>query len=171
MNLLQLEVKAFRDEREAGHVFFATAGMAADEVGDYLLTQPFTSVNVIKNLLECFKLREFRLAHKSQDSVAGVLGCYLQASAHMAAYQFLGVGIGGFVGGFIAAAVQKKVIAHTTAYKSLLYARQTVHRMVNVEQFAGVGVKIGAYLGMYARRTLAVGTCLGILARHAIHIG
>ena len=56
-------------------------------------------------------------------------------------------------------------------FRHLLYARQTVHGMVNVEQFAGVSVKIGAYLGMNARWALAACTRLGILARHAIHVG
>ena len=167
LNLLQLEIEALRDEGETCHIFFMAPGVAADEVGDYLLAQSFTTVNVIKNLLEFLEL----LAHKAKDCRAGVFGSHLQTPADMAANQFTGVGFFGLVRGLVAAAVQKEVITHTTADKRLRYARQTVHGMVNVEQFAGVSVKIGAYLGMNARWALAACTRLGILARHAIHVG
>lgn len=52
-------------------------------------------VQTVKLALECLKLLEGRLAHKTEHTGTGMLGGNFQATADMVTYQLTGVGAGG----------------------------------------------------------------------------
>ena len=107
LHLLQLEVEALGDEGKTRHICLMAAWVAADEIGDNLLAKTFAAVDVIEKSFEGLKLCERGLAHESQHLIAGVLGGDFQPAAHMAAYQFTGVGGSGFIGGRVATFMQQ----------------------------------------------------------------
>ena len=85
--------------------------------------------------------------------------------------EFLGVLAVDTVNAFIACVVKQEVVAHTRADKAFLDARKGIDCMVDVEELGVVGVEVGAYLGMDARRTFTLVAKVEVLTVHGIHIG
>ena len=166
-----MEIEALGDDRKLRHVLLTTAGMRADEIRDYLLTQVFLGVDAVENLLELFKERERRLAHEPQHTIRRVLWSHLQTAADMFANQLAGVLARCGVGLLVLALVQQQVVAHATANETLLYARQGIDGMIHLKQPCVVGYQVGAHLRVDARRALAHGARLRVAPVHAVHVG
>ena len=86
-----MEIEVFCDDGQFGHILFPAAGMAADEIGDDLLSESFFLVDLIEDALKLIELVERRLAHELEHLVGGVFRCHFQSSADMPAYQFAGI--------------------------------------------------------------------------------
>ena len=169
--LLQVEVKAFGYHGEFGHILFVASRVAAYEVRYDLLVETLLPVYAVEYLFEPLEQSKRRFAHVLQHVVARVLRRYLQSSAHVVAYQLARILACSLVGLLVLALVQQQVVAHSAAYEALLYLWQGVNGMINVEQRRVVGVEVGAYLRMDARRTLALLARLVVAAVHAVHVG
>ena len=166
-----MEVQPLGDDGKFRHVLFLAAGVAGDEVGDELLAQSLFAVDAVEYLLELAELAERRLAHEAQHAVGGVLGCHFQAAADVTGDEFAGIVTGALVHHRVFARVQQQVVAHAAADERLLDAGQGVHRTIDVEQRAMVGVQVGAHVGVDARRAFALLALLQISASHPVHVG
>lgn len=91
LHLFEVEIEVFRDDSEFSHILFPAAGMAADEIGDDLLSESFFLVDLIEDALKLIELVERRLAHELEHLFGGVFRCHFQSSADMLAYQFAGI--------------------------------------------------------------------------------
>lgn len=171
LDLLQVKVEVLSNHGQFGHIFLLTAGMTADEVRDNLLFEIALAVNLVKDALELVEELEGWFAHQVQHFVRRMFRSYLQATTHMLAYQLAGVFAGRLVNLLIISLVQQQVVAHATAYKTLLDARESIDGMVDVEQLAVVGIQVGADARVDARRALTVFAGFAVLAVHAVHIG
>ena len=67
-----------------------------------------------------------------------MLWCHFESTTHMLGNEFAGVLTGCGIDLLVLALVQQQVVAHTTADKTLLDAGQSIHGMIDVEQFAVV---------------------------------
>ena len=166
-----MEVQALGDDGKLCHILFMTARMGTDEVRDNLLVQSLLLVDLVKDALKLIEQVERWLAHKLQYLGAGMLRSHLQSAAHMLGYQLTGVLACRLIELLVLALVQEQVIAHTTSYKALLDTRQSIHGMVDVQEFAMVGIEVRADLWMHTRWALASLTSLRVVAMHAIHVG
>ena len=171
MHLFKFEVKALGYDRQFGHVFFRASWMTAYEIGYDLLAQILFPVNLVKNLLKLLELPERWLPHKLKHAIRSMFRRHFQPSAHMLTYQLTRIFACGVITFLVFAFVQQKVVAHSAAYKTFLYARKCVNRAVYVEQAAVVCVKIRTYPRVDARRTLAPGANILVASAHAIHVG
>lgn len=171
LHLLKMEVEPFGGNGKFCHIFFCAAWMATDKVGDDLFAQLLLFVNLVKDALELLKLTERRFAHQVEHLVAGVFRSNLETAAYMMADEFARVLTSRSVGFLVFTLVEEQVVAHTTAYETLLDAGQSVDGMIDVEQLAHVGVEVGAYLGMDARRTRTLFASLMVAPMHAVHVG
>ena len=106
LHLLQLEVQPLGDDSQFCHVFLPASWVAADEVGDNLLAQVLFVVDAVEDSFEFLELRERRLAHQLQHTVAGMLRRHLQPSAHMVANQFTRILAGRLVAFLILALIE-----------------------------------------------------------------
>ena len=166
-----MEVELLGDNRKLSHILLTTSRMRTYKVRNNLLAEVFLLVYLVEDALEFLKQCERWLAHEFKHSIRSVLRSYLQASADMLAYKFASVLSSGSIRLLILALVQEQIVAHTTTNEALLNARQRVYRMIYFEQWRMIGYKIWTYLRIYARRTLAHGAGLRILAVHTIHVG
>lgn len=91
LHLFELEIKILGQCGKFGHVFGCAARVAADEVGDDLLSEVFLAVYVVKDTLEVVEETERGFAHKGEYAVGGVFGCYLKTAADMTCDEFFGV--------------------------------------------------------------------------------
>ena len=96
---------------------------------------------------------------------------HFQASAHVVGNEFAAVPAVCRVHGTVAGRVHGEVVAHTAAHKTFTNARNRVGAVVHVEQGTMVGVKIGAYFRMQARRTAAFRADVFVASAHGIHVG
>ena len=85
--------------------------------------------------------------------------------------QFTGVFSIGSVYLFVASVVQQQIVAHTATNKTLLDAREGIHRAVDVEQLTMVCIQIFAHIRMNAGRAFALMTDVEVFAMHGIHVG
>lgn len=69
LHLLKLKVQTLGYYGQFGHVFFSASGVAAYKIGDYLLTQIFACVYLVKDFLKLFKLAERWFPHQSKNVV------------------------------------------------------------------------------------------------------
>ena len=171
LHLLEVEVQTLGDNRQLGHVLLRASRMATDEVGDDLLAEVQLVVDFIENLLEVVELGERWLAHDVEHRVAGLLGSYLEASAHVLGNEFAGVFLRASVDGRVLAFVKQEVVTHPTTDEALLDARKRIDGMIDVEQRAMVGVEVRAHLGMDARGALALAALVRVVSAHGIHVG
>ena len=102
-----MKIESFGDNGKFGHVFSRTSGMAADKVGDDLLTQVFFAVDAVEDALKLFELLKRRFAHNAQYPIAGVLGGYFQAATYVLGDKLACVLCGAFVDGGIFAFVKQ----------------------------------------------------------------
>lgn len=152
------------------HIGFGTSGMTGDEIGDELLSKPVFLTDAVEEPFEFIELPERRLAHKVQHTVAGMLWCHLQSSADMTGNQFAGIFLCRSVGGIVFALIQQQVVAHTTADKAFLDARQCIHGTVDFQEARVVGVKIRAYLRMDATGAFAFFAGVDVAPVHPVHV-
>ena len=171
LHLLQLEVQVLGLDGQFGHVLCMATGMAADEIGYYLLIEAFPATDVIKDFLELVEQAEGGLAHDIQHVVRGVLGSYFESAAYVVADEFSGVFAGCPVKGFVLPVMQQKVISDAAADEALLDIGYAVHLTIDFQQGTVVAVQVGAYLGMDAGGAFAYGADFGVFAVHHVHIG
>ena len=98
LHLFEMEVESFGEHGKFGHIFFQTAGVGGNEIGDDLLAEVLLAVDAVEDTLEGVELLEGGFAHELEHTVAGVLGSHLQSSADMSADEFAGVLLSGSVG-------------------------------------------------------------------------
>ena len=77
LNLLQMEVEVFRQNRQFCHVFGGAARVTAYEVRNNLLVHSRLLVYLVEDVLEFVELCERRLAHQIQNLIRSVLWSYL----------------------------------------------------------------------------------------------
>lgn len=75
--LFQMEVEPTCFNSQLSHVLFSTTGMAADEVGDYLLAEIVLFVVAVEQPFELLELVKRRFPHESEYTVADMFGCNL----------------------------------------------------------------------------------------------
>ena len=63
-----------------------------------------------------------------------MLGCHLQSSADVAGYEFAGVLACSLVRVFVVGVMQEQVVAHSRTDETLLYLRQGIDGVVDIEQ-------------------------------------
>lgn len=112
LHLFELEVEIFGQCGEFCHVFGCAARMAANEVGDDLLTQVLAAVDVVEDALEVVEEFEGGFAHEFEHMVGGVFWCYFQTTADVAGDEFFCILAIDAVGALIACVMQQKVVAH-----------------------------------------------------------
>lgn len=148
--LFQLKIKSLCPDCKVSHVLFRASRMRTDEVWDNLLMQSFLAVDAVEDTLEFLEQFERRFAHVHENLVGSMLRCNFQSAAHMVADKFPGVLSCCLVDVFILAVMKKQVIAHTGADEALFHLWHGINGMIDVKQFAMVGVEVRAYLRMYA---------------------
>lgn len=129
------------------------------------------TVDAVKLSLEVIELLEGRLAHQFQYAVAGVFWSHFQSAADVPCDEFACIGLRSSVGGLVLAVIKEQVVAHAASDEALLDSRQGVDGMINVEQLAVVGIKVGADLRMDATGSLAAFAGVEVTAVHAVHVG
>lgn len=67
--LFEMKIKFLCEDCKFCHIFLAASGMAAYEIGYYLLVQVFLVVDTVEYTLEFLKQFERRFTHKFQHSV------------------------------------------------------------------------------------------------------
>ena len=145
--------------------------MAGDEIRDELLVETFLTIDAVEDALELTELLERWLTHQLENMVGCMLWSHLQTSANMACNQFARVLLCSLVRLLVLAAMQQQVVAHATAYKTLLDAWQGINSMVDVKKLRVVCIEIRAYLRMDAGRTLALFAGIEVAPMHTVHIG
>lgn len=148
--LFEVKVQLLGPDSQICHVLFTAAWVAADKIGYELFPQILRLVDAVENAFERFELTERWLAHQPQHVVAGVFGRYFQSAADVMDNQFACILTGGFVGMLILGMIQKQVVTNAAADETLFYFGQCVDSMIDVKKLAVIGVKIGAYLRVYA---------------------
>ena len=166
-----MEIQSFGDDRQLSHVGFLAAWMTADKIRYELLAHVLLAVDTVEDAFELLELLEGRLSHQIEHLVGSVFRRHLQSSAYMFADQLAGILPCCLITLLILAVVQQKVVAHTAADETLLYLRQGIHSMVNIQQGRVVGVQIRTDLRMDAGRTLAFLTGKEVATMHAVHVG
>ena len=96
---------------------------------------------------------------------------YFHASTHMLGYQFAGILGSAAVHVRVFAFILQQVITYTASDETVLYARQSIYRMIDVEQWTVVCIQVRAYFGMDARWALAAPAFSLVPSLHGIHIG
>ena len=125
-----MKVQLFGLRGKFGHALYGASRVAAYEIWYELLFKVVFAVYPVENPFKIVELLERRLAHKAQHRVIGMFRRNLQTSAHVIAYEFLGIPVACFVALLVATPVQQHIISHSTAYKTLLYLRQGINRSV-----------------------------------------
>ena len=171
LHLFQLVAHLTRQMGQLSHVALMTTRMAGDEIRDELLVETFLTIDAVEDALELTELLERGLTHQLEHTVGCMLGCHLQASADMTCDQFACILLSGLVRLLVLAAMQQQVVAHATAYKTLLDAWQGINSMVDVKKLRVVCIEIRAYLRMDAGRTLALFAGIEVAPMHTVHIG
>ena len=169
--MLQLEIKLFGDDGQLSHVFLPAAGMRTDEIRYDLLVQSLLAIDAVEDALKVLEQLERGLTHEHEHAVAGVFGCYLQATADVAADELACVVIGCTVAGFVLAAMEQQVVANATADEAFLNLRKGIDRVIDLQQLGVVGVEIGTHLRMDATGTATFLTGFQVVSVHAVHVG
>ena len=171
LHLFEFEVEGFGLGCEGRHVFVVAAGVGADEVGDDLLIESVAAINVVEKFLELVEEFERGLSHELQHGVGSVFGSHLEASRHVVANQLFGIFLLSVVNGFISAAMQNEVVAHTASHEALFDAGQRVDGMVDGKEWPVVGVEVFANGRVNAAGACALPAQAQVVASHAIHVG
>ena len=169
--LFEMEIKPFGAHGQAGHVCLLTCRMAAHEVRNDLLPKIFLLIYLVEDALKFLKLCKTWLSHATQHLVAGVFGSHFKTPTHVISYQFLGIFHRCIIHFLVFALVEQQVVAYTTADKTFLYLRQSVHGAIYFDEFRVVGVEVWAYFGIDARRPFAHFARFFVAPSHAIHVG
>ena len=121
LHLLEVEVQTLGDNRQLGHVLLRASRMATDEVGDDLLAEVQLVVDLVEYLLEVVELGERWLAHDVEHRIAGVLGSYLEASAHVLGNEFAGIFLRAPVDALYIEEMQfKRLVKYSVRFASLI---------------------------------------------------
>lgn len=128
-------------------------------------------VDPVENALEVMEEAERRLAHDVEHMVGGVFRGDFETPRYVVEYELLVVSAVSLVNFGAPGVVHRQVIAHAAAYKGLLDSRQSVYAVVDFEQTRVVGVEVGTWLGVEARRAQTSLASLGVASAHAVHVG
>ena len=83
--LFQMEVETLGDDGKFCHIFLLAARVGGDEIRDDLLVEILFAIDTVKLAFELIELLERRFTHQLQNTVAGMLWCYLQTTADVTA--------------------------------------------------------------------------------------
>src|SRR3712207_3906862 len=100
-----------------------------------------------------------------------MFGSHFQTSAYVAGNQLARVFGCAAVRFGIFTLMKQQVVTHAASDERLLDSRQSVYRLVDIEQRTVVGIQVRTNLRMYARRTLALPAYGFVASFHAVHVG
>lgn len=171
LDLLEVHVESAGDVGQAGHVFFAAAGVGGDEVRDELLVEAVFFVDLVEDFAEFIEEGEVGLAHQVKHVRLSMFRGHFESPGDMAGNELLAVLAIDGVSFRRAGWGHGEVIAHSGADECFLDGGHAVYGLVDLEQARMVVVEIRAGGGMQTAGAQAFATFFEVAAAHGIHVG